>query len=118
MDDREFVEKKLDVQSFNSEEDLILGIQSLDLKEENFYKIILVGKRNFEIDTRKILKLIKRDNVLKIKDFTKLNYSLYDLAKENNLKGYFVREALKKLESGEATEEEIEKAIEIGLEAM
>lgn len=118
LDDREFVEKELDVQSFNSEEDLILGIQSLDLKEENFYKIILVGKRNFEIDTRKILKLIKMDNVLKVKDFTKLNYNLNDLIKENNLKGYFVREVLKKLELGEATEEEIEKAIEIGLEAM
>ena len=49
---------------------------------------------------------------------TKINYNLEEIAKENNLKGYFVREALKKLEDGIATREEIEKAIEIGLEAM
>ena len=118
LDEREFVEKSIKVEDFQSEEELILNIQSMELEENNFYKIILEGKRNFEINTRKILKLVSRDNILKVKDFTKLNYNLEGLAKENNLKGYFVREALRRLETGEATREEIEKAIEIGLDAM
>ena len=118
LDEREFVEKSIRVEEFQSEEELILNIQSMELEENNFYKIILEGKRNFEINTRKIMKLVKRDNILKVKDFTKLNYNLEGLAKENNLKGYFVREALRRLETGEATREEIEKAIEIGLDVM
>ena len=118
LDDREFIEFEVNVEPFNSKEELILNISEKNLLENNFYKIILVGKRNFEIDTREILKLVARDNVLKVKDFTKTNYNLEELAKENNLRGYFVREALKKLEEGKATKEEIEKAIEIGLESM
>ena len=118
LDDREFIVKEMDVERFNSEEDLIINIQELGLEKEDLYKINLIGKRNFDIDSRKILKLVNRENILKIKDFTKLNYDLEQLSKENNLKGYFVREALRKVESGEATEEEIEKAIEIGLDVM
>ena len=41
-----------------------------------------------------------------------------EIAKENNLRGIFVREVLKKMQIGEYTEKEIEKAIEIGLETM
>lgn len=118
LDDKEFVEKEIDAVKFNSEEDLCLELQNLELDENNFYKIILVGKRNFEINTKRILKMVSRENILKIKDFTKPNYDLEELAKGNNLKGYFVKEALKKLELGEASEEEIERAIEIGLEMM
>ena len=118
LDEREFIVKDLDIEYFNSEEDLIISIQGMNLVENDLYKINLVGKRNFEIDSRKILKLVNRDNVLKIKDLTKLNYDLQSLAKENNLKGYFIKEAIRKLDAGEATEEEIEKAIEIGLDAM
>ena len=118
LDDREFIEKELDVEKYSDEEELVLGIQELELKDKNFYKIILVGRRNFEINTRKILKLVRRDNILKVKDKTKLNYNLEALSNEKSLKGYFVKEALKKLETGEATEKEIEKAIEIGLSSM
>ena len=118
LDDREFIEKEIDVEEFYSQEDLILKIQEMDLEENNFYKIILKGKRNFEIEPRKILKLIDRDNILKVKDFTKLNYNLEAIANEKNLKGYFVKEAMRRLDDGEATEEEIEKAIEIGLDVM
>ena len=118
LDNREFIEKEMSVESFYSEEELVIGIQKLELERDNLYKIILVGKRNFEINPRQILKLIQIDNILKIKDFTKLNYDIYSLAKENSLKGYFVKNLLKKLELGEATKEEIEKAIEIGLDVM
>lgn len=63
------------------------------------------------------MKLIGKDNVLKVKDLTKMGYDLEQIAEENNLRGYFVREALKKIEEG-ADVEEVEKAIEIGLDAM
>ena len=54
----------------------------------------------------------------KIKDSTKLNYDLHELAKENNLKGIFIRKVLERGKVEELTDEEIEKIIEIGLEAM
>lgn len=118
LDDREFIEFEINVEPFSSKEDLVEHIQTLNLQENNFYKIILSGKRNFEVDTRELLKLINLKNVFKIKDITKSNYNFEEIAKENNLRGIFVKEALKKLELGEYSEEEIIKAIEIGLEVM
>lgn len=118
LDDREFIEFEVNVESFPDKENLIEYITQLQLKEENIYKIVLVGKRNFDIDTREILKLVNLKNVLKIKDETKTNYNFEEIAKENNLRGFFVREALQKLETGEYSQEEILKAIEIGLEVM
>jgi DNA repair exonuclease SbcCD nuclease subunit len=118
LDDREFIEFELNVEAFASKEDLIEHITALKLNENNVYKIILCGKRNFDIDTREILKLVSVPNVLKIKDSTKINYDLEEISKENNLRGIFVREVMKMQSSGEFTDEEIQKAIEIGLEAM
>lgn len=118
LDEREFVEYELDVEPFLSKEDLIENILKLDLEENNFYKIVLTGKRNFEIDVREILKLVNLKNVFKIKDKTKSNYDLEEISKENNLRGIFVKEVLKKLRTGEYSEEEIAKAIELGLDAM
>ena len=82
------------------------------------YKIILTGKRNFEINSRKLLEAISSDNILKLKDNTKLSYDIEELSKQNNIKGIFVREVLKVYESKLCTEEEFQKSIEIGLEAM
>lgn len=106
------------MENFNSKEDLIEYINNLKLDDDKLYKIILTGKRNFEINTREILKLVTVQNVLKIKDLTTLNYNLDELRKENTLKGIFVNEALNKLEQGEYSKEEIEKAIEIGISNM
>lgn len=118
LDDREFTELRLNVEMFNSKEDLIEHLIGLKLKDNIIYKIILVGKRNFEINTREILDTISSDKILKLKDETSLNYNLEEISKENTLKGIFVKEALKLLSTGDYTKEEIEKAIEIGLEAM
>ena len=118
LDDRKFEEIELDVSEIQSKEDLIEEILSLNLNEMNMYKVILVGKRNFEINTRKILKVISNDNILKIKDCTKLKFNIEELANQNNLKGIFIREVLKMYEDGLCTEQEFQKAIEIGLEAM
>ena len=106
------------MENFNSKEDLIEYINNLKLDDNKLYKIVLTGKRNFEINTRDILKLVTVPNVLKIKDLTTLNYNLDELRKENTLKGIFVNEALKKLDQGEYSKEEIEKAIEIGISNM
>ena len=118
LDDREFKEMEVLVDDFNSLEDLILKVQELQLEEKDLYKIILLGKRNFEINSRHILKLIDRNNIIKIKDCTKISYNLENIMKENNLRGYFVREAFKMLELGELNQEEIEKVIEIGLDVI
>ena len=56
------------------------------------YKIILIGKRNFEINPREILKILSSENILKIKNLTILNYDIEELAMQNNLKGIFIRE--------------------------
>lgn len=118
IDEREFIELEVSIEQFYSKEDLIMAISGQKLDENNLYKIVLTGKRNFEIDTREILRLIPNENILKIKDCTETNYDIEEIAKENNLRGYFVREVIKKYNDGLATEEEIKKAIEIGLEAM
>ena len=55
---------------------------------------------------------------LKVKDKTKVNYDLEELSKQNNLKGIFVKEVLDMYNKGLCTEEEYQKAIEIGLDAM
>ena len=118
LDNRVFTEIVLNVESLSSREELMEYIADLELKDNYMYKLILIGKRNFEINIREILKVVSRENILKIKDMTKINYNLEEIAKENNLRGIFIREVLKKLETGEYSEKEIEKAIEIGLETM
>lgn len=118
LDERIFTKIGVNVESFYSKEDLIEYILDINLNEKNLYKVILTGKRNFEINTRDILKVVSHRNILKIKDQTKLNYNLEELSKENNLRGIFIREALKKLNDGCYSKEEVERAIEIGLDAM
>lgn len=107
-----------DVKDFNSKEDLIEFMNELDLDDDKLYKIILVGKRNFNINCREILKLIVKKNILKIKDKTEFAYNLDEIKDENTLRGLFVKKALERLDRGECSKEEIEKAIEIGLSNM
>ncbi len=118
LDEVEFTEINQNVDNFFSKEDLIEYFNRLNLDTNKLYKINLVGSRNFEINTREILKLITSYNILKIKDSTKIKYDLDIIKNENTLKGIFIKEALEKLNTGEYSREEIEKAIEIGLNCM
>ncbi len=118
LDDRKFVEKEIDITNINSKEDLIQIINEQVLEEQNMYKIILIGKRNFEINVNDIEKSVLLDNIIKIKNKTKMNYNLEELAKEKSLKGIFVKKMLEKLNSGSYEQEEIEKAIEIVLDVL
>lgn len=118
LDDRKFEEIEVDVSGLASKEDIAEAILNRYFNQMTMYKIILVGKRECEIDPRELLRVLSHDNILKIKDSTKIAYNLDEIASQNNLKGMFVKEVYKMYEQGLCTEDEFEKAIEIGLEAM
>lgn len=118
LDNRQFIEQELDISEINTQEELIEKINQLNLEENNMYKIILTGIKNFEIDTNKILKLIMKKNILKIKNEAKIKYNLEELSKQNNLKGIFVKEMLCLLNQKPENAEIIQNALEIGLNNM
>ena len=118
LDERIFEEREIDITNINTEEELIEFINNIYIEENIMCKIILIGTRNFEIETNKILKLISNKNILKIKNKTKLNFNLKELANQNNLKGIFISEMLELINNNEYDKEIIEKAIEIGLNNM
>ena len=121
LDETEFKLQELDVTDILFKEDLIEKIDELEFDENNLIEIILVGKRNFEIDKYEINRLISNDKVIKIKNKTKINYNLNNLSNENTIKGLFAKEMLEKLNNNNLSEEErqiIEKAVEIGFEAL
>ena len=118
LDDREFIETQIDITNINSKEELIQIINDKNLQKNNMYKIILTGKRNFEINLNDIQKSILQENVVKIKDKTQISYNLEEMAKQESLKGIFVKTMLNKLDEGIYEKEDIEKAIEIGLNVL
>ena len=121
LDEIEFKLKELDVTEISSKEELIEKINELEFDENNLIEIILTGRRNFEIDKYELYRLISNDKIIKIKNKTKINYDLNKLANENTLKGLFAKEMLEKLNDENLSDEDkeiIEKAVEIGLEAL
>lgn len=117
LDETEFIEKGVDISDIYAEEELIEKIIESNLSENQIYKIILTGNKNIDINKNKILKIINKKNILKIKDETKLKIDLEKIKQENNLKSYFINEILKN-NKGEYTEEEKQKALEIGLQIL
>lgn len=118
LDNRVFEEKSIDVSEANSEEELIEKLNLIEIDENNFYKIILVGKKNIEINTNVLCKLVSKSNILKIEDKTETKYDFDELAKQNNLKGIFVRKMLEKLNDERLDQKEIIRAVEIGLKSF
>lgn len=118
LDDKEFKELELDITNLNEPEELLEKIEELDLNENDLYKIILKGNRNFEINTYKLYKQIETRNIIKIKDKTKIGYDLNKIANTTTLKGIFAEEMLNKLSDENIDKEILEKAIEIGMEAL
>ena len=112
VDDREFVEFELDVSNIISEEELIEKINSIN-EENELYKIILVGYRNFPINID--IKLINK-NIIKIKDNTKLKLDF----KENNstLKGLFVKKLNERKNNNLIDEKTYEDILEIAEQAL
>ena len=118
VDKRIFEEIKLNISEINSEEELIEKIKNVKTDKKRNYKIILEGYKNIEIDLNKIQKMVLNENILKIKDFSKVKYDIKELAHQNNLKGVFINRILQKEEERLCTKEEAEQAIEIFINAL
>lgn len=121
LDQEQFVEKEIEISKLYSKEDLIEKINSLDTSKNEFVKITLIGTRNFEINTYELIKFVDNARIIKIKDKTKIAYDLEKMSNETTLKGLFAKEMLEKLNDkniGNTEKEIIEKAIEIGLDAL
>lgn len=116
LDDKEFVEINLDVSAIASKEELIEKINDIKIDNDKYYKIILIGTRNIEIDTNDLIKYIANKNIIKIKDKTKVEYDLDKISKEQSLKGIFVKELLEQM--NEENREQILESIYIGLSLM
>ena len=117
----EFKLEEIDISDIISKEELIEKLDELNFDEKELIEIILVGKRNFEINVYELYKLISNKKIIKIKNKTKINYNLEQLSNETTLKGLFAKKMLDKLKNEVITEEDkikIEKAIEIGMEAL
>lgn len=118
IDEKEFVEIKVDVTGILLEEELIQQINEMVFENDKYIKIILTGSRKMEIETSKILDHLIASNIIKLKDKTHLEIDLEVLAKQNNLKGLFVKTLLEKIEREPENREKIERAIEIGLNSF
>ena len=121
LDNEEFIKKEVDVTDVFSKEDLIEKINGINVKDNQYVELILIGNRNFEINKYDILKFISNERIIKIKDNTKIAYDLEKIAKENTLKGIFTKKMLDKLKDENITDEEkeiIEKSIEIAYDAL
>lgn len=116
VDKKEFLEYELNITDIISQDEIIEILNEKNFEENKYYKIILCGKRNFEVNSFEILKQIENKNIIKIKDCTTIKINLNELAKQKSLKGIFVKNMLEKM--NEENKEEIEKVIQIGLEAM
>ena len=118
IDNKEFKELELNISDINNYEELIEKINSLNLEQNVFYKIILIGDKNFEINIYKLFQFISNENIIKIKNKTKLKIDLKEIAKNNNLKGLFVKEILEELNKNNYDKKILENALEIGLEMI
>ena len=121
LDEEEFVKKEIDITEITSKEELIEKLNELKIQDNEYIEIILKGNRNFEIDKYDLLKYIENNRIIKIKDKTKIGYDLEKISKETTLKGLFVQEMQKNMNKENLSQEEkeiIEKAIEIGFEAL
>ena len=118
LDDTEFVELQLECTMIGSVEELIEKINNIELEDNKLYKIILTGKRNFEINIYDLYKYELNERIIKIKDNTKPNYDIEKISKENTLKGLFVKEILEEMNQKNYDEGIIEKALEIGMEIL
>lgn len=118
IDNKEFKEEIIDVTDIYSVEELIEKINEIEIQNNFFYKIILVGKRNFEINIYYLYKFILKENIIKIKDKTQINIDIQKKAEEINLKGIFLNEILNDEKNGKIDKNTAEKIIEIGLNVL
>lgn len=105
IDAKEFQKIELDLTNIPNFSE---AIDKLEL-EDDFYKIVLKGTKNFSIE--ELVDAIKElgKNVCEIKDETTLAYDFENIKKQENLKGVFTRKMLEEME--DMTEEEKYEAL-------
>ena len=64
------------------------------------------------------LKYILNENIIKIKNKTKIKIDLEKISKNNNLKGLFVKEILEELNKNNYNKELLENVLELGLDVI
>lgn len=115
-----FEEHNIDVSNINSEEELVEKINDTKLDDNKFYKIILIGRRSFNINEDKLLELININSIIRIKNHTEIKYDIKQIASQISLKGLFAKKILEQINNTE-NEEEIKQllsAFEIGMDAI
>lgn len=118
LDNKEFIVKEIDVTEILDIDELATIINNIDYDENVYYKISLIGRRNFEINIFKLRKLLVNGNIIKVKDYSKLNYDLERISKENTLKGLFVKEILQKMKDNPQDEDVLQSALDIGFDIL
>lgn len=118
IDKREYSELEIDISEMNSNEEVVEEIEKMFIKPNNIYKIILTGKRFFQLNLDEIKKMVQTENIVKVKDKTKLGINIKQIANENNIRGIFVKNMLETKEKENLDDDFVEKAIEIGLEVL
>ena len=79
---------------------------------------MLIGNNEMDINTFEMIKYIENPNIIKIKADTSTAFDINMIAKQNNLKGIFVKKLLEKIENEPENREKFERAIEIGINAF
>ena len=119
LDEKEFKELEYDISEIMTVEELLEKIEEIKTEENKLYKIVVTGKRNFEINLYKLIKMIQKKEIIKIKDKTTLGYDIEKISQEDTtLRGIYVKEILNKIEKEPENKEMLEKVLEIGLEVL
>ena len=116
LDNKKFVEKELSISEIKFKEELIENINQIKVDLNKFYKIVLIGTKNIEINTNELIKYVTNQNIIKIKDKTKTEYDLEKISIEQSLRGIFVKELLEQI--NEDNKDDIIESIYIGLDIM
>ena len=97
LDNKEFVEINIDISGVGSKEELLEKINEIKIDTNKYFKIILVGRTNLQVDTLEVMKYIENKHILKIKNIVAKEYDLEKIAKEQSLRGIFVKELLNQI---------------------
>ena len=110
----------INISGISSKEELITRINYMEIDKNNFYKVVLKGKKDFLITEKYILDSIQWNNILRIEDETQREIDIEEISKENTLRGIFVKKILEKIEkeTDTAEKEKLENAIELVLTEM
>ena len=108
VDETQYETKTIDITECTS---IVEAIDKLDLKN-NFYKIELTGVRN--IDVNKLIEelYISNEKVCNVIDNTRYEYDLEKIAKQDTLKGLFVKNMLEEIKNNPEKEKIVMQAIE------